>query len=74
MTRIAARIFDEVLLVVFLGWIKFDGWNDLRHYRLLPFSRFIYLGFYFFRGLFLLGRVKEDSGAVLSPNIVPLTV
>src|SRR6266853_3495264 len=64
----------EIALVIFLAAIEGAGCGYLGGDRLAKFAAGLQRGFRFFRGGFLLGRMEEDSSAVLRAEIRALPV
>src|SRR5689334_15219286 len=71
---VAARVFNEILLVVFFGGIEFSSSGDFGGYRAVEFAGFIPPGFHALGGLLLSFARVEDGGAVLRAHVIVLTV
>ena len=74
MASVTARVFNEILLVVIFGGIKFSSGGDFSRYWAIEFAGFVPPGFYTLGGLLLVFARVKDGGTVLSADIVVLAV
>ncbi len=74
MAGVAARVFDEVLLMVAFCGIPDGGGGDLGDHRASPLAGGVDSGFDSLGRLFLSFVEGEDGGAVLAAYVITLTV
>ena len=74
MAGIAARMFLQIVLMVFFGFVKGRGIGDFCYDGGVQKSGGIYLFYQFLRRLFLLFAGGENGGTVLCADIAALTV